>query len=337
MAITQFIRTRQRALLALVAVAVEKELPLAPTIEAYAAEEGGWFGRRAFDFAVLLGEGVPLVEAMDLMPGVLPRSEKLVVQVGQHLGALGPALRDAIEQQSAQQPLWQAVGGRILYAIAVLCMLTFTLIQLVPRATTILQDIGVTLAPPILLPIEWFNAFTNSSWRLVVIVLLVAVFLYAVLAYIGWVVPHRGLLGRWLVQLDRAKILRALSLTVERGRSLEETLAVLDKSYPKRWIRKKLKRAAKYMAGGLRWPEALRREGLVGKTDVALLDAAERAGNLAWGLNETAAGNERRLYYRLEGTVQILFPISILLIGVAVLLVALAIFVPMITLLHESI
>ena len=341
MAITHYIRTRQRGLLALVAVAVERQLPLASTIEAYAAEQGGWFGRRAYDFAVLLREGVPLAEAVELMPGVLPRSANLAVQVGQRIDALGPALREVVERQSAYQPLWQAMAGRVLYAIAIVfflaTILTFMLMKIVPAMIKIFEDFDTTLPGPTIFLIHFFYTFANPILILPLLLAMATIFTYAVLAYIGWVVPHRGLLGRWLVQLDRAKILRALSLTVERGRSLEETLAMLDKSYPKRWIRAKLDRAVQHMAGGLRWHEALRREGLVGKTDAALLEASQRAGNLAWALNETAASNERRLYYRLEGVAQVAFPMLILLIGGVVLILAVAFFLPVVTLIQQLI
>ena len=339
MAITQHIRTRQRGMLALVAVAVEKQLPLAPTIEAYAAEQGGWFGRRAKDFAVLLREGVPLAEAMELLPGVLPRSAKLAVRVGEQLDALGPALRDVVERQSAQQPLWQAMAGRVLYATSIVfflvMILTFMLIKIIPAMIKIFEDFDSTLPRMTVLLIQICNTIASSALAIVAVFAMAVVFGYAVLAYVGWVVPDRGLLGRWLVELDRAKILRALSLAVERGRSLEETLTVLYESYPKRWIRQKLDRARQHIASGLGWHEALRREGLVGKNDAALLEAAERAGNLAWALNETASGNERRLYYRVEGTVHIVFPMLILLIGGAVLFVAVAFFLPLVKLIQQ--
>jgi len=73
---------------------------------------------------------------------------------------------------------------------------------------------------------------------------------------------------------------------------------------------------------------------LIGRADRALLQAAERAGNLAWALGEVAAGQRRRWMYQMQTAVNLLYPVVILLMGAFVLWVMVALFSPPVELIH---
>src|SRR3972149_10175512 len=62
---------RRRGLLRLIAVGIEEKLPLAPLIEAWAADERGPQKYRLQRLARLLNEGTPLPDAVEQIPGVL--------------------------------------------------------------------------------------------------------------------------------------------------------------------------------------------------------------------------------------------------------------------------
>jgi len=338
MAITQYIRIRRQSLLGLLAVAIDKQLPLAPTIEAFGHEQGGIFGRKVLNFAALLREGVPVAEAMDRTPGLFSREAVAAAHLGEELGALAPTLRAVIDRQMIQQPLRQAVAGRIYYTVTVIgvlvSILTFMFIKIVPAMIKIFDDFDSTL-PPLTVAAIGFANFTAKYW-LVALIPLVAwvVLFYATLAYVGWVRPSYGLLGRWFTQVHRAAILRALAIAVERGRPIKDALEALDRWYPKGWVRRKLQRAQAHLLAGLPWQEALRQERLIAQSDVALLESAERAGNLPWALCEAAGSGERRLFYRLEAVVQIAFPIVVLALGGFVMFMVVAFFLPLVRLIQ---
>ena len=74
--------------------------------------------------------------------------------------------------------------------------------------------------------------------------------------------------------------------------------------------------------------------GLLRPVDAAVLASAQRVGNLAWALRETAAGGERRTGYWLQFCLQLLYPLLVLCVGGLVLSVAVAFFVPLVAIIE---
>jgi type II secretory pathway component PulF len=106
----------------------------------------------------------------------------------------------------------------------------------------------------------------------------------------------------------------------------------LARHYPRSWIAARLARASLGASAGEPLFAALKRQGLLTAADAALLSAAERAGNLPWALRSVADNTERRLAYRLNGWLQVLFPLTILIVGSAVGFIVVAFFLPVINL-----
>jgi type II secretory pathway component PulF len=147
-----------------------------------------------------------------------------------------------------------------------------------------------------------------------------------------WVLDVIPLKDRVFRRRHTAIILRVLAAGAEAGQTLTELLGRLAASYPRPWVRGRLRKAADRVVRGDDWCEALRVEGLMSRSDSAVLRSAERAGNLAWALRQTADGGERRLAYRLQAIAQILQPLIVVAMGMLVLLFALTYFRPLITL-----
>ncbi len=86
---------------------------------------------------------------------------------------------------------------------------------------------------------------------------------------------------------------------------------------------------------GVEWTEALFENGLLTPSDVGVLASAQRAGNLAWALRELAETGERRWAYRLQAWSQLLFVLTMLVLGLLVFVLAVAFFLPLITLIER--
>jgi len=86
---------------------------------------------------------------------------------------------------------------------------------------------------------------------------------------------------------------------------------------------------------GVDWVQSLRDRGLISAADLAVLHAAQRVGNLAWALREIADGHRRRLAYRWQTRLQILFPAAIVCFGLLVLLFWVSYFLPLIALIQK--
>lgn len=66
-----------------------------------------------------------------------------------------------------------------------------------------------------------------------------------------------------------------------------------------------------------------------------MLASAAEVGNLSWALFELAESADRRLATRFQMVVQTLFPLVVVMLGMAVFILAMAYFVPLVQLITE--
>jgi type II secretory pathway component PulF len=177
----------------------------------------------------------------------------------------------------------------------------------------------------------WGGA-TVAGWALPLINVLLW---YTLLRYMGWI--QFGLPGlNWLTRrLETARILDALSLVAQQQRPLVEGIATLAQSYPKYSIRRRLRRVAKDVSAGIDWGDSLVDRGLIQRADWAVLQSAQRVGNLAWAMREMADSHRRRLAYRMNALLQMAFPLVLLIYGGIVGVFVVAYFLPLIALIQR--
>jgi type II secretory pathway component PulF len=75
--------------------------------------------------------------------------------------------------------------------------------------------------------------------------------------------------------------------------------------------------------------------GLLSPPEVRLLATAEKLGNRPWVLHQLAEAKRRRTQWRLARLSEFAMPLAVLLLGVFVLIVALAIFQPLVLLIDS--
>jgi protein transport protein HofC len=340
MSVGRYRAMQRQAAMELLALSADKSMPLGPGLAALAREQGGPVGRRLAALAAKLDRGQPLAAAIEQTPRALPRFAGLAAMIGQQTGAVGPALREAALSPGIHRPVWQAAGGRLFYYWFLLSIwgpiiVIFMTVRLAPSFQKIFADFGSELPQ---LTQYVFGLARSGIWALVATLILQIGFValaWMTLNYIGWI--DVGLPGthRLLRRLDAGVILRALALAAEREGSLVDTLTTLATTYPKWSIRSRLRRAAADVVGGRAWQESLLARGLIRSADAAVLEAAERAGNLAWALREMAQSNERRLVYRLEVLIQLLSPLVVLGVGALVALFVVGYFLPLAKLIED--
>jgi type II secretory pathway component PulF len=328
----------QQAMLRLLALSAERSAPLVPALEALARERRGPSARRARRLAQLLSEGRPLPEAVASVRGVLPPAAVPLVAVGSRTGSLPAALRQALASGGRQEALWQFFAPKAAYVCLLLPVavgiVTFFVIKIGPQFEKIYRDFGRELPPAARLVSSFAASGAGSLLLSLTEPALFLVLVYVVLRYaglIGWNLPGLGRLTR---RLDTATILDALALPAGRQQPLLPAVETLAASYPRRVIGRRLAKVAAELAAGSDWSASLRRHGLVGKADQAILAAAARAGNLPWAMREVAQGNRRRFAYRTQALLQVLFPAVVVAFGIVVLLVAVSVFLPLIGLIQ---
>ena len=159
--------------------------------------------------------------------------------------------------------------------------------------------------------------------------------MYAIVRYFGWTLWDIPLVSRFARRLDSARILDGLALVAGQQRPLADGIATLALSYPKADIRRRLALAAFDIEAGGDWADSLARRSLIRRTDLAVLQAAQRAGNLPWAMQEMADSGRRRVLYRVQAIVQAVFPAAVICLGAMVMFIVVSLFLPLISLIEK--
>jgi type II secretory pathway component PulF len=327
----------QDALLWVLDVASDRGIPLAPGVQAFSGQVAGMYGVWTASLADLLRRGVPLPDALDNIPKLVPRRSALMVRMGWESSNLPLGLKEASAARETRQPVLQAIGGQMTYIGWVLTIgsgiVGFILYYIVPRFEAIFKDFGLDLPRITKFVIIGSHFLVDYAWLGTIAVL--GAIIYALVAVLGTDDLGIPIFDRLFPRRHMIVILRALAIVVSAGKPIPQALYVLSHSYPTDWVRKRLNQSAEDANLGIEWTEALCENGLLSSSDVGVIISAQRAGNLEWALRELAETGERRLAYRLQAWSYILFILTMLVLGSLVFILAVAFMLPLITLIER--
>lgn len=322
------------------AAAADRHVPFDSALAALAEEER-WVGHRpARHLLKLLQMGWPLPDALEQTRNPLPRECLAAVRVGQEVGDLATPLRQAYRRLAGKGDYWGDLGLRLYFLVITgiyyLMVSFFLQFRIAPAFVMILGDYGTSLPPlsSAVLKGFWFSPFAEYGFALLFPTLGLAV-MYALFRYAGairWVPPGFG----WVVRPFRsADVLEALALAARRNRSLVGPLAILAHEYPGWAFGRRLRRVYGDVQAGADWCRSLQRRGVIGRAEAMVLEAAGRAGNLSWALEEMAASLRRRHAYRLRALALALFPVCVVALGAAVGVLVVAYFYPLVIMIQD--
>jgi type II secretory pathway component PulF len=333
-------RSEQNALLWSLAISAEKMVPLVPTLAAFARESTGYMADKARKLAKLLDSGVPLPQALDRVPGVLPPRVLPMIRVGYDSGVLAKALRQAVSARDLLSIIWSSLFAKLVYVGAVVtfavAILTFMMLKIVPNYERIFRDFRQHL-PGVTKALMAVSHFMVEFWYLFLplYLLFIGLVLYFILSCLRAMTFPSNEMWSFLRRRHAAMILDSLALAAETAQPMSETVLTLAGVYPQARIRRKLSYVAVDIHQGIDWCDSLYGHGLIKQADRAVLQAAQRVGNLPWAMREMADSNRRRLAYRLNALVQLAYPPVILCVGLCVMFIVVALFYPMITLITK--
>jgi type II secretory pathway component PulF len=329
---------QRRSLLRLIGVAVEERLPLAPLLEAWAADERGVHQRRVERLASLLREGSSLPDAVEGVAGVLRDSDVLAIRFGVQSGTLSASLRQALRDDptpGAASGLRWTLGYAFVLGAAFLVVATFIGLKIVPTLRAIFVDFD--LAEPAALR-GWarFSSFFVSYWWA----------FFAAGALAAWSAasarPGRYLRNVvWSKLLSPLRVLRSadvldkLSIAANAGRPMTGAISTLARYHFDPAMRRKLLFVRNEIEQGADVWQSLVGAGLLTSPEESLLSTSDRIGNRSWILRQVAATKRRRAWRKLERASELLLPVFVIAIGGLVLYQALAVLMPLISLINN--
>ncbi len=328
--------SKRASLLHLLATAIERGIPLEPIARAAAAESDGAFSLWASRLADDLGAGVPVLDAFARNRHALPVKSELAARIGSATGDWSKALR-VLDREHINAQFRDVFDETRLFLFFAtfgvsICAYVWMARVILPDFEKIFHDFHARL--PALTARVFELSDVGAAVGFCVWVVLTTLALIYGLRAIGVKLGDVPLLCRITAPLESAIVLRWTSLAVEHEQSLAHFLEFLARKHRGRLIRKRLRRASAEIAAGREWTESLRAHRLIQRKDAMLLAAAERARNLPWALREAASSAERAFFYRAHALMQILFPVCVIMLGIAVAVLAAACLLPLVQLIQ---
>ncbi|TWT74511.1 type IV pilin biogenesis protein [Posidoniimonas polymericola] len=295
--------------------------------------------RRELDgFAWQVTQGEPLPMAVAIWRRAFPREAQGFAALGKDDGVLAIEPNDASQQALDPSPGWSDNLGYLVWVvISGMAVAAFMTVWIAPSYQQIFVDFSIDLPDST----EAFFAITNGPLPVLLVValpllvlLLVSVFFF----YLTDVPILQAVTDRLMFSRHRAQLLRLLALAAERDQPFAKTLQHLglgQPRFPVGCFDRPLRRALRSAASGANWKDALASAGLLKRSELSLITAAEAAQNLPWALRALAERLINRSVARWESIRSITTVIGTLLVGLLVLWFCVAMFSPLVVLIES--
>lgn len=332
---------RQNSLLWVLTIATEQGRPLGPMLEALAEDESAYHWKaRLHELIKHLNAGMSLPDALDRVPGLLPPNVVLAIRVGAETGTLAAMLREVSKDFSSRHEddldsEWTVTVAYLVGLFAVLtAIVSFLMYYIIPKFKKIFQDFGTELPELTQWVIEVSDAFVEWSPLIVVGGL-------SLLAWAEWR-SRRGTpsaVFRWLL-FSHARgqapvVLRILGVVIQAGRPLVGALSTMARHHQSPTVRNHLLFIRNEVERGDEAFALLFETGFLRRSEARILEAAQRAGNLPWALEELSGSIERDASYRMAFVMEIIRPVFLLAVAVCVGIFAIGMFLPLVKLIND--
>ncbi len=340
-------RANESELLWILAIAVERNIPLPREIEMYAETMNQFGGKRKRRRLILLAEalrtGYGLAAALNKFPGLVPKSTIVAARIGEETGTLGSMLREAAIRQTSsiqRSALGPTIGGFFIYYGIVYCaallLVTFPMIFIVPKLKSIFYDFDTELPGVTSMLIAVFDNFADYFYVWIPILMLPIIVVAAGLGiqYLGW----DNFTAKWMKFVPRIEtpaILRYIRQLVLSEYPLPQGFGMMAQHHLRIHVRERISRVQDDMLVGIDWAQCLQEEGLLKEHERQTLSSAQSVGNLPWALESVAANVERNLRYRFACYFEWLRPAAVLGVAAVVAFIMIGLFMPIVKLLKD--
>jgi len=339
-------RERARFFLDLVETALARGRPLEPTLVAMAESRDRAPGVRFHLLAAHLEAGLPLGEALERVPRLLPPPVTAMLRVGERLGDLRrvlPACREWLRERppGVQSAYHYLVVVLLVFSPVAVCLLSQLLLYVVPSFRALFADMEAEL------PRVTRLFFGSAAWVMrlqlgVTLALLLAAFFYVGgPRVVGWlqrgVAPVADWLA-WQVPWKRKRLLRTfsamLAVLLDGGVPEAEAVRLAGDSTANEIARRRARRVAAALAQGVKLPDAVGAFDDAGEYRWRLTNACQAHGGFQRALAGWHEALEARAFQQEEAAAHLITSALVLLNGAVVAFTAGAFFAALIALLE---
>jgi len=293
--------------------------------------------------------GATLSEAMQRHPKAFNRLYCNMVAAGEAGGVLDVILQRLAEFMEKAQKLRRKIIGAMVYPSVVItiaaAIVTFIMVQVVPKFKEIFIDFGAQLPAPTVLLIgisNWFATGTPPGWLVVLGFPLLAVVLYKLIrqAQMGRFVVDSVMLkvpvaGQIVSKSGIARFTRTLGTLISAGVPILEAINITKETTGNEIYARMLGRVHDSIREGDTFANPLRASKCVDAIVVNMVDVGEETGELDKMLMKVADNYDDEVDVLVASLVSLLEPIMVVVLGLIVGFIVVALFLPLVTLIQS--
>ncbi|HOW59973.1 MAG TPA: type II secretion system F family protein [Candidatus Omnitrophota bacterium] len=283
-------------------------------------------------------QGKSFAEVMAGYPSVFNAFAVSMVELGENTGHLDEALQRLADCYERQLVTVQKIRNALLYPAFIISLggfaVVFLLAYVVPKFTKLFSELGQTL-PLLTRCLIWVSDVAKHSG--LGIIFAVAVFMILMRARlrvrsnkIHWdkIKLQLPLLGKVIFMAQFAAFSRSVEMLLRGGVTLLKAMRTAVPSVSNEAMKEELIHVANKVEQGATLSEALKASGFFPMFAIHLLLIGEKTGRLEQSFNDIADWYEQEVEENTRILTQLIEPIAILVLGIALGLIAMAILLP---------
>lgn len=294
-----------------------------------------------YDIRDKVKSGNSLADALARHPRIFSPLYSNMVRAGEAGGALEQVLQRLAEIEEHQAKLKSQIKSAIAYpvfmAVVAVSIVTFLMLVIVPKITTIFEKQGQEL-PTITRVMVGISRFVGHYWWLIIGVIALVFFLWRL-----WVRTDSGrmrwdrirlklpLYGTLQIKLISARFARTLGTMLQSGLTMMNSLDVVKTVIGNKPIEESMADVKAGVRRGRDLAQPLRDTGFFPPMLVHMIDLGQRSGQIEDMLLRVAETYDDDVRLATEAMVGLLEPIIIIVMGVFVGFLVLAILLPILS------
>ena len=296
--------------------------------------------RRALeDIIAGLESGRDLASSIGRHPDIFSTLYVSIVRVGESTGTLENSFLRLCEYLAQDQDVQDKVRSALRYPMIVMVAIAAAIgvitVFVIPNFAPLFKVLGDDIPMPTKI-IMGVSTFTQQYWWLV-LGLMAGAFVWAkqyTSTEVGRYKWHRlklriPVVGKLTHEAILSRISRSLSISLAAGMPMIQTLNVIARSAGNDYMAERVMRLRDAVERGDPLSRAAATVGMFPPLVLQMMAVGEETGDLSELLDEVADFYEREVDYTLKNLSAMIEPIMVIAVGVAVLILALGVFLPM--------